>query len=128
MAVIHSVDVFDMEIGLKEVFEEGGKLAPFCTLVFVRYILVISCELWYNNKNERVSYMQITATELKTNIGRYLVLAEKQDIIVTKNNRPIVRLTNVHEDKISIIDSLIGIIPNNGFALEDAKEERLARQ
>ena len=72
--------------------------------------------------------MQITATELKTNIGRYLVLAENQDIIVTKNNRPIAKLTNVQEDKISILDSLIGIIPDNGFSLEDAKNERLARQ
>jgi len=80
------------------------------------------------NKNERVSCMQITATELKTNMGRYLVLAEKQDIVVTKNNRPIARLTNVQEDKISILDSLIGIIPDNGFTIEDAKDEMLARQ
>ena len=80
------------------------------------------------DKNERMPYMQITATELKTNIGRYLVLAEKQDIVVTKNNRPIAKLTNVQEDKISILDSLIGIIPDNGFALEEAKGERLARQ
>jgi len=80
------------------------------------------------NKNEGVFCMQITATELKTNIGRYLVLAEKQDIVVTKNNKPIAKLTNVQEDKISILDSLIGIIPDNGFALEDAKDERLARQ
>ena len=72
--------------------------------------------------------MQITATELKTNIGRYLLLAETQDIVVTKNNRPIAKLTNVQEDKISILDSLIGIIPDNGFSLEEAKGERLARQ
>ena len=72
--------------------------------------------------------MQITATELKTNIGRYLALAEKQDIVLTKNNRPIAKLTNTREDKTSILDSLIGIIPDNGFTIEDAKDERLARQ
>jgi len=72
--------------------------------------------------------MQITATEFKTNIGRFLALAGKQDIIVTKNNKPIAKLTNVQEDKMSILDSLIGIIPDNGFTLEDAKSERLARQ
>ena len=72
--------------------------------------------------------MQITATEFKTNIGRYLVLAEKYDIVVTKNNKPIAKLTNVQEDKMAILDSLIGIIPDNGFTLEDAKNERLARQ
>ena len=72
--------------------------------------------------------MQITATELKVNLGGYLILAEKQDIVITKNNRPIARLTNVHEDKTLILDSLIGIIPDNGFTLKDAKDERLARQ
>ena len=72
--------------------------------------------------------MQITATQLKTNMGRYLVLADKQDIVVTKNNKPIAKLTNVQEDKVLILDGLIGIIPDNGFTLEDAKNEKLARQ
>jgi len=72
--------------------------------------------------------MQITATEFKANIGRYLVLAENQDIVVTKNNKPIAKLTNVHEDKMAILDSLVGIAPDNGFTLDDAKSERLARQ
>jgi len=80
------------------------------------------------NKNEKMSCMQIAITEFKANVGRYLALAEKQDIVITKNNRPIAKLTNVHEDKIAILDGLIGIIPDNGFALEDAKDERLARQ
>ena len=72
--------------------------------------------------------MNITATELKTNIGKYLLLAANEDIIVTKNNRPIAKLTNVKEDKMEILNSLVGIIPNNGYTLEDAKRERLARQ
>lgn len=72
--------------------------------------------------------MQITATEFKTNIGRYLILAEKQDIVVTKNNKPIAKLTNVQEDKLAILNDLVGIIPDNGFSLDDAKSERLARQ
>jgi len=72
--------------------------------------------------------MQITASEFISNIGRYLALAEKQDIVVTKNNKPIAKLTNVEEDKVAILDSLVGIIPDNGFTLEDAKNERLAKQ
>jgi antitoxin (DNA-binding transcriptional repressor) of toxin-antitoxin stability system len=55
-------------------------------------------------------------------------LAETEDIIVTKNNKPIAKLTNIREDKLEILDSLIGIIPNNGYTLENAKNERLARQ
>ena len=72
--------------------------------------------------------MLITATELKTNIGKYLVLAENQDIVITKNNKPIAKLTNVQEDKLAILNSLVGIIPDNGFSLEDARDEMLARQ
>ena len=72
--------------------------------------------------------MLITATELKANIGKYLVLAEKQDIIITKNNKPVAKLTNVQEDKLAILDSLIGIIPNNGYTVDDAKNDRLSRQ
>ena len=72
--------------------------------------------------------MLITATELKTNIGKYLILAENEDIIITKNNKPVAKLTNVQEDKLEILNSLIGIIPNNGYTLEEAKNERLSRQ
>jgi len=72
--------------------------------------------------------MQIPVAEFKINIGRYLVLAEKQDIIVIENNKPIVKLAKIQDDKMAILDSLVGIIPNNGFTLEDAKNERLRRQ
>ena len=55
--------------------------------------------------------MLITTTQLKTNLGKYLVLAENQDIIITKNNKPIAKLTNVQENKLAILDGLTGMIP-----------------
>ncbi|MBS3938681.1 MAG: type II toxin-antitoxin system Phd/YefM family antitoxin [Peptococcaceae bacterium] len=72
--------------------------------------------------------MIITATELKANIGKYLQLAETQDIIVTKNNKPIVKLTGIQENKLEILDSLVGIIEDNGYTLEDVRRDRLTRQ
>ncbi len=72
--------------------------------------------------------MNITATELKANISKYLTLAESEDIIITKNNKPIAKLTNLHEDKLSILDSLVGIVKDDGRTLEDWREERLTRQ
>ncbi|NLB72523.1 MAG: type II toxin-antitoxin system Phd/YefM family antitoxin [Firmicutes bacterium] len=72
--------------------------------------------------------MIITATELKTNIGKYLRLAQTQDIIVTKNNKPIVKLTSIRENKLDILDSLVGIIEDDGYTIEDARRDRLARQ
>ena len=37
--------------------------------------------------------MIITATEFKTNLGKYLEIAASQDIFITKNGKSIARLT-----------------------------------
>jgi len=70
----------------------------------------------------------ITATELKTNIGKYLRLAETEDIIITKNNKPIVKLTSLRENKLDILTELVGVVQNDGYTLDDARKDRLSRQ
>lgn len=70
--------------------------------------------------------MVITASELKTNLGRYLSMAAEQDIYITKNGKSIAKLSNPSVDKLAVLDSLVGILPPN--AVTDVKEERLARQ
>ena len=42
--------------------------------------------------------MSITATELKLNLGRYLLLSRTEDINITKNGKPIARLTKPSEE------------------------------
>ena len=71
--------------------------------------------------------MVITATELKTNIGKYLSLAMTEDVVITKNGKNIVKLTNLRQEKLNLLDSLVGIIPDKGITVEEAKAERLAR-
>ena len=66
----------------------------------------------------------ITATELKTNLGKYLMLAETEDIYITKNGKVIAKLSNPNQDRIDIAKSLFGIIPSD-VTLEESKEERL---
>jgi prevent-host-death family protein len=70
--------------------------------------------------------MFITATELKNNLGKYLDLAIKEDIIITKNGKHIAKLTSAAKDKQAIAESLIGILPSD-ITLEEAREERLQR-
>ncbi len=70
--------------------------------------------------------MFITATELKNNLGKYLDLAIKGDIIITKNGKHIAKLTSVTKDKQAIAESLIGILPTD-VTLKEAREERLQR-
>jgi prevent-host-death family protein len=36
--------------------------------------------------------MIVTATELKTNLGKYLTLAAGEDVLITKNGRGIAKL------------------------------------
>ena len=55
--------------------------------------------------------MTITATEFKTNLGKYLTLSKTQDIYITRNGKVIAKLSNPHEDRLKIADSLIGILP-----------------
>ena len=38
--------------------------------------------------------MIVTATEFKTNLGKYLEMAMSQDIFITKNGKSIARLTS----------------------------------
>lgn len=68
--------------------------------------------------------MSITATELKNNLGKYLLLSETEDIHITKNGKVVAKLTNPHQDRVEIAKSLFGILPQD-TSLEEAKEERL---
>lgn len=72
--------------------------------------------------------MQITATEFKNNIGKYLALASKQDIYITKNGKSVAKLSNPNADRVALLDSLVGILPDGSVTLEDVKKERLERQ
>ena len=55
--------------------------------------------------------MIVTATELKTNLGKYLEIARQQDVFITKNGKNIARLTSPSVNKLSVLDSLVGIVP-----------------
>ena len=42
--------------------------------------------------------MTITATELKNNLGKYLILAATEDIFITKNGKTIAKLTSPYQN------------------------------
>lgn len=73
--------------------------------------------------------MIVTATELKTNLGKYLEIAKQQDVFITKNGKNIARLTSPSVNKLSVLDSLVGIATDgSGIDEETIREERLSRQ
>ena len=66
----------------------------------------------------------ITATELKTNLSKYLLLSATEDIYITRNGKIISKLTNPFQDRVKIVESLACIIPDT-ISLEEAKKQRL---
>ena len=68
--------------------------------------------------------MSITATELKQNLGKYLLLSASEDVYITKNGKVVAKLTNPNQNRVKTAKSLFGILPVDA-SLEDAKAERL---
>lgn len=72
--------------------------------------------------------MRVSATELKTNMGKYIDRAAIEDIIITKNGREVALLTNVKGKKLDALKSLRGIIKGVDVTRDEIREERLSRQ
>ncbi|MBQ6755676.1 MAG: type II toxin-antitoxin system prevent-host-death family antitoxin [Oscillospiraceae bacterium] len=71
--------------------------------------------------------MYITATELKMNLSKYLLLAESEDIYITRNGKIVAKLSNPFQQRVDMARSLFGSVPQ-GMTLEEAKEERLGKK
>lgn len=66
--------------------------------------------------------MSITATELKMNLSKYLMLAEKEDIYITRNGKVVAKLTNPYQDRVDMAKSLFGVLPAD-ITLEESKRK-----
>ena len=65
----------------------------------------------------------ITSTELKSNFGKYLQLAQQEDILITKNGKAVAKLTSPYKDRLALAESLFGILPAD-VTVEEAISER----
>ena len=68
--------------------------------------------------------MSITATELKNNLSKYLLLAATEDILITKNGQVVAKLVNPYQNRVETAKSLFGILPKDA-GVDEAKAERL---
>ena len=68
--------------------------------------------------------MIITATEFKTNFGKYLDMVAKEDI--TRNGKTIAKIVN---PQISAVDSLRGMLKDipSDVDLDSLREERISK-
>ena len=79
--------------------------------------------------------MEITLSDLKINVGRYVELAETEEIIITKYGKPTAKIirydkepwyTKKLPDKITSVEQLFGTLPND-IELDDVRSERLSK-
>ncbi|MCD8376075.1 MAG: type II toxin-antitoxin system Phd/YefM family antitoxin [Oscillospiraceae bacterium] len=70
--------------------------------------------------------MTVTATEFKLNLGKYLALAETEEIHISRNGKVSVKLVSNNQDKVGAMKSLFGCIPAD-ITPEEAREERLGK-
>lgn len=70
--------------------------------------------------------MSITATELKSNLSKYLTLSATEDVYITRNGKVISKLTNPFRERVDIAKSLFGILPDD-VTEEEARDERLGK-
>lgn len=70
--------------------------------------------------------MIVTATEFKTNFGKYLDMLTKEDIFITRNGKTIAKVIN---PQVSAVDSLRGMLKNvpSDIDLNSLREERLSK-
>jgi antitoxin (DNA-binding transcriptional repressor) of toxin-antitoxin stability system len=71
--------------------------------------------------------MIVTATEFKTNFGKYLDLLSHEDIFITRNGKTIAKVTN---PQVSAVASLRGLLTGKvpaGFDRDSIREERLSK-
>ena len=71
--------------------------------------------------------MIVTATEFKSNLGKYLDMVATQDVYITKNGKNIARLTSPSSNKLAVLDE-VGIASRVDADEDTIRKERLARQ
>ena len=70
--------------------------------------------------------MIITATEFKTNFGKYLDQLQSEDIYITRNGKMVAKVVNPN---VSAVDTLSGLLAEklpDDFNRKQLREERLA--
>lgn len=73
--------------------------------------------------------MIVTATEFKKNVGRYLDLAQANDILITKHGVAVAKISKpLPSDKVMLLNNLVGIASNLDSDEDKIREERIAIQ
>ena len=71
--------------------------------------------------------MVITATEFKTNLGKYLKLSQDTDVYITKNGKMIAKISNPNIKAVDYLSGLLKDKLDESYDASDIKKERLEK-
>ena len=78
--------------------------------------------------------MQIALSDLKVNVGKYVDIADAQDVVITKYGKPVAKIIRYDKEPwyskrvpetVTSIEQLFGTLPND-IDLDDIKMGRLS--
>ena len=81
--------------------------------------------------------MEVTLTELKENLGKYVIKSQEEDILITKNGKIVSRLTEPfaarkekmkRKEKEEILKKLAGSLKGEYISAEEARAERIMKK
>ncbi len=67
---------------------------------------------------------QISVSDLKVNAGKYVGMAQEQDILITKNGKVVAKLVTARPDKKASWDNIVGIFRAANLNMTDAEIEQ----
>lgn len=70
--------------------------------------------------------MIITATELKLNLDKYIVMAETKEIYITQNGKIVAKLTTPYKERVDVAKSIFGVMSDD-LTIEESREERVSK-
>ena len=79
--------------------------------------------------------MHVALSELKVNVGKYVDLAETEDVIITKYGKPAAKIIRYDKEpwylkiipeKVISVEELFGTLPSD-IDLDEIRTERLSR-
>lgn len=69
--------------------------------------------------------MLVNSTEFQNNVGKYIDLADAQEVIIIHNGHPVARLVGMEKSISFLSDRLLGMLPQE-VDLTAKKNERLS--
>ena len=70
--------------------------------------------------------VQVTATELKNNLGKYLKKSAFEDVYITKNGVIVSVLSNPNQSRLQLLNDLKGIAPDINMTDDELRNERIS--